>query len=155
MSGCVTQRSAGTRRRRPGAHEIEMRLPSIVEARFIITYIVEQLVTRMFLHPISIEEKLVPLKEIMDLALHEVGVAFYTDEFCLAEIDDLLVIVLNDHIEFQIIGAECGDLVFLHTFMRAYERGNPFLKGEPAPLLSLEKPRMMQRFNSDQKPAMA
>ena len=50
-----------------------MYLPSVIEADFIIAHIFEQLVTRVFVYPITIEEKLVSLKKIMNLALKRFG----------------------------------------------------------------------------------
>jgi hypothetical protein len=82
----------------------------------------------------------VPLKKVVHLTLVQIGIAANAYELCLADIEDLLLIILDNDVELQIVCCECGDLVFIDPFVSAKQISYPSLKREAATLLVVELP---------------
>src|SRR6202022_719115 len=124
-----------------GDHIIEMHLPTVIDARLVVTDILQQLVASVVVNPISfIQKQIVPLKKVVHLTLVQIGIAANAYELCLADIEDLLLIILDNDVELQIVCCECGNLVFIDPFVSAKQISYPSLKREAATLLVVELP---------------
>src|SRR4051794_18480990 len=97
-----------------------MHLPSVIQSAFIVAHVLQQIVTGVIVDPIRlIEEKAMALKKVVYLAFIQLRILIEAHELGLAEIKNLLLIILDDHVELQIVGRERYYFIFINALVSA------------------------------------